>query len=191
MITIKDFMETVDYRITEGSEYCWKCFGPYAYRLDSWNGQQDGHAIAIVFDTQTQEVYEVEAHDYKNTRSYRIQNPAYVEAHIAEAKSRNIDPNEAWEEDWGKPVKFIDLEADADWLDKARSIVQGLDYDTRVEIPLTLPDDALFHLMQLAHEQDITLNQLVENLLRNEIDRVKSSIELKPKNKKKSKKNDT
>jgi hypothetical protein len=35
---------------------------------------------------------------------------------------------------------------------------------------LTLEDDEMFQLMKMAHEQDITLNQLVENLLRRVIE---------------------
>lgn len=38
--------------------------------------------------------------------------------------------------------------------------------DNRVTIPIDLEDELLFKLMLMAHEQDITLNQLVENILR-------------------------
>jgi len=38
--------------------------------------------------------------------------------------------------------------------------------DNRSTIELDLDHDLLFQLMLLAHEQDITLNQLVENILR-------------------------
>ena len=168
MITIKDFMESVNYRITEGSEYCWSCFGPYAYRLDSWNGETDGYTISLLFDTQSQEVYQAEAWDYANERYYRWQNPQYIDAHIAEAQSRGIDPNEACD-----GHKFIDLEVTSDFLDKARSIVQGLDYDTRVEVPLELDDDLLFWAMKAAHEQDITFNQFMEELLKTKLDELK------------------
>ena len=68
-IMIKQFMETVNYRITEGSDYGWQCYGHNAYMLDSWNGEQDGHSLTIIFDTKTQEVYEVQAHDYVNQRA--------------------------------------------------------------------------------------------------------------------------
>lgn len=37
--------------------------------------------------------------------------------------------------------------------------------DEREVVELELEHDELFQLMLLAHEQDITLNQLVENLL--------------------------
>lgn len=187
MITLKQWMEVVGYRITEGSEYCWSCYNHNAYSLDSWNGDHNGHSLSIIFDTQTQEVYEVQAHDYKRNRAYRLINPEYKAKHDQEACDRDIDAREAWDE-----VNYVDLETDDDFLDKAWAIVNDQDYDTRVEVPLTLPEDALFRLMQLAHEQDITLNQLFENVLRDEIDRIKSMeeqnvppIEVKPKGKKK------
>lgn len=86
MITIKQFMETCGYRITEGSDFGWDCYGHNAYRLDSWNGDQDGHTVSIVFDTQTQVVYEVEAFDYSRERAYRMINPEYKAAFNARPK---------------------------------------------------------------------------------------------------------
>ena len=38
--------------------------------------------------------------------------------------------------------------------------------DNRVTIELDLEEDLLYQLMLRAHEQDITLNQLVERILR-------------------------
>jgi len=38
-------------------------------------------------------------------------------------------------------------------------------------VPLDLADDELFRLMTLAHERDITLNQMVEQILREVIER--------------------
>lgn len=42
--------------------------------------------------------------------------------------------------------------------------------DNRVIMKIDLEQDLLFQLMLLAHEQDITLNQLVERILREYID---------------------
>jgi hypothetical protein len=39
---------------------------------------------------------------------------------------------------------------------------------------LELDEETLFGLMKMAHEQDITLNQLVENIVRAEIDRLEN-----------------
>jgi hypothetical protein len=161
MITIKEFMEIVDYKITEGSDFCWQCYGPDAYRLDSWNQDQDGHSVSIVFDTKTHVVYEASAYDYKRTRAYRLINPDFAQAHRDEAKDRDVNENQAWDD-----VNYVDLDIDDNFIQKALAIVADEDYDTRVDMPLELPEDQLFELMKMAHERDITLNQLVEDLLK-------------------------
>ena len=160
MLTVKEFMELVDYRITEGSEYCWSCFGSDAYSLGSWNGDHNGFSFNIVFDTQTQTVYTVEVCDYARDRAYRMINPDYKQAHDDEARDRGIDAKQAWD-----TVNYVDLEVDDDFIQKGLAIRDGVDYDTRVDVPLNLPDDVLFTLMKRAHEQDITLNELVEQVL--------------------------
>jgi len=167
MITIKDFMESVNYRITEGSEYLWDCFGPDAYRLESWNGDHDGHTVGILFDTKTQTVYQMEAHDYANRRSYRWTHPDY----IVEFK-KEVDKKIGKKEDMAyDDVKFTELDVHEDMLKKANAIVRGEEYDTRVTVPVDLNDDELFTLMKLAHERDITLNKLIEDILQKVIDR--------------------
>lgn len=160
MITLKDFMETVDYRITEGSDYGWSCYGSNAYCLDSWNGDFDGHTLSVTFDTKTQQVYEAYVCDYKNKRAYRIINPDYKQAHDDEVKAHEIDDC-AWDD-----IKFIDLETDTDFLDKASAIIAGIDYDTRVSIPLDIPEDELLVIFKAAHERDMTFNQFVEEALK-------------------------
>ncbi len=169
MITLKQFMETVDYRITEGSDYQWQCFGDNAYCLDSWNGDQDGHTISIIFDTRDQTVYQVMAYDYNLGRAYRMTNPDFKESFDQECEDRDI-LDMAWEDDAGEPIKYVDLEVEEDFLQKAQAIVVGDDYDTRVQIAVDLPDDVLFQMMKLAHDRDITFNQLVEIALQEAID---------------------
>ncbi len=164
MLTLKEWMEVVDYRITEGSNYLWNCYGPDSYSLDSWDGVHDGHSFSIIFDIKTQVVYEVQAHDFKNQRAYRIINPNYLEIMQSEAAYRNCNKTEAWE-----GVDYVDLEADDDWIQKAMAIAAGENYDTRVSVPLDLDDDMLFILMKMAHERDLTFNEFVEDILRKQL----------------------
>jgi hypothetical protein len=161
MLTVKEWMELVDYKITEGGEYGWRCFGDDAYSLSSWNGEQDGWSFDIVFDRKTQEVYTVEVCDYKRQRAYRMINPDFRQAYDDEAATHGTMAKQAWDD-----VDYVDLEIDEDFATKAMWIKTDQDYDTRVSVPLTVPDDALFELMKQAHEQDITLNELVEKILR-------------------------
>ena len=171
MITLKEFMEICNYRITEGSDYQWECYGPNAYTLDSWNGDQDGHSFSIYFDTKTQEVYEVQIHDYRNQRAYRMINPEFVKKHKKEAKRREVEYKEAWDD-----VNYIDLEVDDDWIQKALAVEAGEIYDTRVSVPLVLDRDQMYDLMTMAHERDMTLNELVEFILREEIKRIENGL---------------
>lgn len=174
MLTLKDFMEICDYRITEGSDYQWNCYGYNAYILDSWNGDQEGYTLSIVFDTKTQEVYEVQAFDYTNERAYRMINPNYAPQHMLECTTRGVEDN-AWEDEDGNPIKFTDLEVTEDFIEKAVAIVAGEDYDTGVMVPLNLEKEQVYELMLMAHERNITLNQLVEDALRQEIERLQNA----------------
>ena len=159
-------METVDYRITEGSDFGWLCYGKDVHMLDSWNGEQDGHSFTVIFDTKTQVVYEVQAHDYVHNRAYRMINPDFQKKTKKEAKRRDVDKNNAWDD-----VNYVDIEVDDDFIQKCLAIQASEDYDTRVSVPMDFSDEELLTYMKLAHDLDITLNQLVEQALREAIDR--------------------
>jgi hypothetical protein len=88
-------------------------------------------------------------------------NPDFQQAYNDEAATHGTMAKQAWD-----GVDYVDLEIDEDFAAKATWIKTDQDYDTRVSVPLELPDDALFALMKQAHEQDITLNELVEKILR-------------------------
>lgn len=168
MITLKQWMEVVNYRITEGSEWYSQAFGHNAHCLSAWNGVHGtgGWSLNIVFDTETQLVYQVEACDYTNDRAYRMINPLYKEAHDREAKNiEYANANQAWDD-----VDYTDLEVDEDWLDKATAIVDGDDYDTRIQVPIDFTDEELLKYMKMAHERDMTFNQFVEEALRHAIE---------------------
>jgi hypothetical protein len=164
MISMQEFMEVVEYRVTEGSDYTWHCFPADAkpYSLSAWNGDHEGWSFNITFDTVNQTVFIVEACDYKNNRAYRLINPDHKTAYEEYAKKHNSEhANQAWDS-----VDFVDLEEDDDWIQKALAIREGTPYDTRVSVPIDLDKDSMFLLMQMAHERDITLNQHIEEILR-------------------------
>jgi hypothetical protein len=167
MLTLKEFMDLIDYKITEGSKYQWDCFGTNAYTLDSWDGDYQGHSFSILFDTQTQVVYQVEAHDYKNNRAYRMVNADFSAAYSAECLHRGVAEKQASED-----VDFVDLDIVDDFIQKCLAIRAGEDYDTRVQIPIDLPSAELMVLFKMAHERDITFNQLMIEILQAEIDKV-------------------
>jgi hypothetical protein len=169
MITMKEWMELVDYKITEGSDYGWQCYGPNAYCLDSWNGVhgKGGYSFSIVFSTKTQKVYEVSVCDYTNDRAYRMIAENKLDKHRKEANARDVNLNEAWDS-----VDYVDLEVDDDFIQKCLAIKAGEDYSTDISIPIDLPDDVLMFAFKQAHEKNMTFNDFVNQVLRDFIDKV-------------------
>jgi len=151
MISLKQWMELVDYRITEGSDY--HLADKHLFSLTSWNGRQSdgGYSMEIVFDQKTQDVYVVEVCDYQRNRAYRLINPDI----------NDVDHDKtAWDD-----TEWTDLDVEADWLEKATAIIAGEDYDTRVQMQLDIPHDLLYKLMLQAHEADMTLNEFIVKIL--------------------------
>ena len=171
MITIKDYMEAVNYRVTGGSEYQWAVFGPHARYMDC-DLYRDGHepyaSVNMIFDTKNQTVYQMEAWDYDKNRTYRWTHPDYLDDYQAECERRGVDIKVASDDQ-----QYVDLEVAGDMIEKATAIANNEEYDDRCQVELTLADDQVFQLMQMAHERDITFNQMCESLLREFIDQQK------------------
>jgi hypothetical protein len=163
VITMQQFLESVGYRITEGGDYGWQCYGSNSYQLSSWNGVHGsgGWSANIVYSTKSQKVYEATVYDYTNDRAYRLINPKYRKRHDTEAAERGVQSNQAWDD-----VDYIDLDVAADFVEKLTAIANGKEYDTRVQIQVDFSDEELLRYMTLAHEQDITFNQWIEQALR-------------------------
>ncbi len=175
MLYVSDLNDAFDHKISGGDNYCWTCWdnarfieykSEYAY-------------VNAVFNTVTQEIYQVEIDVNTNTwepndvRPYRWLNPDYKQAYLDEAESRNVDPNQAWDD-----VKWYDLETAEDFLEKATAIFNGDEsFDRRIQVPLDLPDSDILKIALMAHERDITLNQMVEEMLRRVIEEHKETYE--------------
>jgi len=171
MLTMKEWMELVDYKITEGSEYGWSCYGPNAYALDSWNGVHGvgGYSFSIIFSTKTQKVYEVSVCDYTNDRAYRMIAENKQEKHRKEAEDRTVNLNQAWDE-----VDYIDLEVDDDFIQKCLAIKEGEPYDTNISVPIDLPDNLLMFAFKAAHDADMTFNAWMNQMLRDFVNKVEA-----------------
>jgi len=170
MLNMKNFMDAIKYRVTEGSSFGWSCFGPNSYCIDSCPSDVDDMSATIVFDTVTQNVFEIQVFDYAKDRAYRLMNPAFMQAFKDEADRRGVPFDEAYED-----VSFIDLDVDEDMIEKLTAIMSGIPYDSRVQISINLPDDMLLEIMKIAHERDITFNTLVEQILQDFINERKGT----------------
>lgn len=177
-MNLKDFLEAVNYKVTGGEKYQWLCYGPDARYIDS--EVRDHYSSGIVFDTETQVVYEVSVYDEREetTVAFRWSPLEYVKKRKAEAKKRGVDDSIC-----GDELIFIDLEVEEDMMEKLTCIVNNVPYDPRVTIPLRMSDEDMFILMKLAHTHDITLNKMVEQILETTI-ALKKSKKISKKKKK-------
>ena len=164
---LKAVNEALDHRITDGSEYQWKCYPDPARFLDY--DTTFGH-VSVIFNTTDQEIYEatIELKD-ERSRPYRWLNPDTKQAMFDEAKNRGVDKDNAWDD-----VNWIDLETEEDFLEKATAIMNGETFDKRIQVPIELDDADFMALAKMAHEEDITFNQLIERILRDLIERIKN-----------------
>ena len=161
--------EAMAHKISGGSEYGWTCWDDARY-LDY---ESDYAHVGVVYNTKTQTVYQAEVSVKRDmwatdSRPYRWLNPLTKDAYMEEASTRNVDPNQAWDD-----VKWIDLETPEDFLEKATAIFNGEEWDDRIQVPLDLDDDLILHLAMEAHKRDITLNKMVEVILQEVIERYK------------------
>jgi hypothetical protein len=162
--------EITDHKITEGSEYGWDCY-PNARFL---NYESEFAYVSVLYSTETQEIYEADVSikvdawftDDKDMKPYRWLNPEFKDAMIAESKKRKVKWKKAWDE-----VKWIDLEVEADFLEKAKAIFNGELHDNRIQVPIELEDHVMLQLCMEAHKRDVTLNKMVEIILQEVIDK--------------------
>ena len=167
---LKDFLELIEYKITDGSAYEWPCY-PNGRYFDSYTGQGTNPQVSacVIFSTVDQTVYEATVCDELNDRCYRWINPDFKDAYYAEAKKRNCNPNTAWDD-----VDFIDLDVERDFFEKASAILAGEEYDDRVIMEVDLPHDVMFKAMLAAHIEDITLNEFLANAIHTGLERLKT-----------------
>ena len=170
--------EAMNHQITGGSEYHWNCF-PDARFLD----YESAYAhVSILYSTVDQTVYQADASiksgvwpdDDRYDKPYRWTNNEFKDAYLNEAKERNVKPNQAWDN-----VNWIELETDEDFLEKSKAMFNGDYWDTRIQVPIDLDNNTILQLAMEAHKRDITLNNMIEIILQEVVDkhRVNGTLE--------------
>jgi hypothetical protein len=94
---LMQIIEATGARITGGSEYLWNCYGPNARFLD-FADQDHTECASVVFDSKTQQVYQLEMHVLGYDQAFAWRNPSYESAYQAECAERNVEPNVAWDD---------------------------------------------------------------------------------------------
>jgi hypothetical protein len=110
MITIKDWMEGVKYRVTDNWDFQWQCFGSNAVGLTSEWGAQGGRDYTVVYDPTTMEVFEVCSYSNKDCTALRWIHPKYKAAYLAEDRLRGMGNIFDFQD-----VKFTEVKSPGGW----------------------------------------------------------------------------
>jgi len=89
--TIEQYLDTIDYKIGDGSKFMWSCFGPkaYQYTYAAINFTSYVFELNMIFDTETRIVYVVEFCVVEGDKVYKCFNPEFKEAYDTEEKIKN------------------------------------------------------------------------------------------------------
>lgn len=87
-ITLQDYLDIIDYKICDGSNFEWKCYGPnsYIYTKTKYSPNAWDYELTIIFDTKDKTVYELEFSEYSTDLYAKWYNPVFKEAHMDEFK---------------------------------------------------------------------------------------------------------
>lgn len=89
MVTIKKFIKSINFKIDEGCEYLWECYGPDCRQL-GWTKPDRSATAGIVYDNKSHVVYEMSVWDNKNEEVWRWIRPGFRRAHDRECLSRGF-----------------------------------------------------------------------------------------------------
>jgi hypothetical protein len=154
----------LDHRISEGSEYQWKCYGPRARYMDYTSNHAD---ITVIYDTATQDIYEATTcpkDENGNVGVYRWINPEHKARYLSEANRRGVDHTKAWDD-----VEWCDLDVAEDWLEKATAIFNNQPYNDDVLVSVEMEDHEWLKIAFAAHEKNMTLNAFINQALRHSL----------------------
>ena len=92
MISIKDWLEGVQYRVSDVWDFNWDCFGKNVMGIESdWGCDEGGgRTYTITYDNCTLEVFEVCSYSQDDETALRWINPKYKKAYFAEEKRRGM-----------------------------------------------------------------------------------------------------
>ena len=163
MIYIKEYLEAVNYKVTDGNKFYWNIYPGQCYVLDY---DEKWCSCSVVYGPDSNVVYEINVTDTANDRWYRWIMPDFVEKTIQEETGFGCDSS-----------NYILLDVKQDIMEKLTAIAANKPYDDRVIMNIDLTDETFLFMAKQAHEQDITLNDYVTNLLIDFIAKTKADEE--------------
>ena len=165
-MTLHDFFSIFDYKVTDGSEFLWSCFGQHARCIELTSDDVVGW---VVFSKVTQEIFQAEVYNESALVAYRWMPDASRQAFVAECTQRNVPLSEAWD-----GCDFIDVGSLEEFMNHAKRLIDGENLDVNDEVEVKLSHDVIIALTMEAHRRNITLNEMMNIALREMLDKIES-----------------
>jgi hypothetical protein len=93
-ITIKDFVQAVNFKLDGGYEYLWSCYGIDAFGL-GWTSADLSASAGMIYDDKTGVVYELSVWDDRQNFVLRWIRPGFRAKHDRESREKGFSPNVA------------------------------------------------------------------------------------------------
>lgn len=98
---VTDIIGPLGWRITDGGEYLWECYGKGCRSIEIGDDHRDGLCIYLVFDPKTLRVFEVTGHgpvyELTDNNPWRWIEGEYQPAFRNECTRRKIKWQHAWD----------------------------------------------------------------------------------------------
>ena len=161
---IEHFLQSINYQIKDCSNYLWKCFGENVRILDT-ECQNSDIGTSCIFDPTTRKIFVIEFWDEKGQHIAFDElefcvciDPNFREAYFKEYEDRNIETNNLIE------ISYEEI------LSKIRKAFKT---ETE-EVNIHIDPDLQTYVYRLAHELNISFNEFVVEILRNQIKEIKN-----------------
>lgn len=160
MIYLNTFLSLIQFEITDSSKYLWKSFGPNARYLDN---ETEVYSLSCVFDTKTQEIYLLSfSLNAQNSPTYHWVPPSHYQAYIQEHIDNNLDYTKHDDE---CPIIYCDTVQNF-----INTVHINTDLPKQETVSIELDTDLILALTKIAMEKNITLDTLINNILRDFIE---------------------
>ena len=173
-MALNQILKAVSYRISNSTQYLYSCFGSNQPRLIEFLDVNENPCGNFTLDSLGK-VYEIVVELAEKNKCYRWIDFEFKNALFNEVVNKGFDPNIAWEN-----IKYTEIESLEDMLIKVEAICKNIPFDERILKPLKLSDDEFLILARMAHEKDVTLNELINLKINdsiNSIDLIKKSMD--------------
>lgn len=154
-----EIAEVIDYRISGSSEFLYNCYGEKSPRYFDFIDIKNRPIGSFVADKEGK-VYEITVEVPERKLCYRWVDKEYIQAMQDEHLGKGVDFNFAWDD-----VPYTNLTLEDDILEKAEAITQAIEFDERVIMTNDLTDNDFLKIARMAHERDITFNEMVSKIL--------------------------